>query len=87
MLIFTCLQPITMAPYTHWALPSFRKIPVNHCDEYLNSTDYGTDKTCSKLITQVAKDITDIARQREEKIPDGLEKVISLHILLLIGIN
>ena len=76
-----------MAPYARWALPSFRTILVNHCDEYLKSTDRGTDKTRSKLITQVAKDITDIAQQREEKIPDDLEKVISQHILLLISIN
>lgn len=87
LLIFTCLKTITMAPYARWVLPSFRTILVNHCNDYLNSSDRGTDKARSKLITEVAKDITDIAQQREENIPDDLEKVISLHILRLIGIN
>ena len=87
LLIFTCLQTITMAPYARWVLPSFKTILVNRCDDYLNSSDCRTDKGCSKLITEVAKDITDIAQQREENIPDDLEKVISLHILLLISIN
>ena len=76
-----------MAPYARWALPSFKTILVNRCDDYLNSSDHGTDKAHSTLITEVAKDITDIAQQREENIPDDLEKVISLHILLLISIN
>lgn len=76
-----------MAPYARWVLPSFRTILGDHCDDYLNSSDRGTDKTRSKLITQVAKDIADIAREREEKIPDELEKVVSLHFPRLISIN
>ena len=44
-------------------------------------------KTHSKLITKVAKDITDIAQQMSEKIPDNLEKAISLHILQCMDIN
>ena len=76
-----------MAPYARWVLPSFRTILANRCDDYLNSSDRGTDKARSKLITKVAKDITDIAQQREENIPDDLEKVISLHMLLLNSIN
>ena len=87
LLIFTCLKTITMVPYACWVLPSFRTILVNHCDDFLNSSDRGTDKARSKLITEVAKDITDIAQQRSEKIPDDLEKAISLHILWLIDIN
>ena len=86
-MIFTCLKTITMAPYARWVLLSFRTILVNHCNDYLNSSDRGTDKAGSKLITEVAKDITDIAQQREENTPDDLEKVISLHIQQLIGIN
>ena len=69
-----------MAPYARWVLPSFRTILVNHCDDYLNSSDRGTDKGRSKLITEVAKDITDIALENGENIPDDLEKVIFQHI-------
>ena len=76
-----------MAPYARWVLPSFKMILVNHCDDYLNSSDRGTDKACSKLIAKVVKEITDIAQQRSEKIPDALEKAISLHILRLMDIN
>src|ERR1700727_1430358 len=87
LLIFTCLQTITMVPYACWVFPLFRTILVNHCDDYLNSSDCGTDKGWSKLSTKVAKDITDIAQQMGETIPDDLEKVISLHIQRMTGIN
>ena len=76
-----------MAPYTHWVFPSFRTILVNCCDDYLNSSDCGTDKGWSKLITKVAKDITDITQQKGENILDDLEKVIFLHIQGLTSIN
>ena len=76
-----------MAPYTRWVFPLFRTILVNRCDDYLNSSDRGTDKGRSKLITEVAKDITDIAQQTGENIPDDLEKVISLHIQRMTSIN
>ena len=76
-----------MAPYARWVLPSFRAILVNRCDDYLNSSDRGTDKGRSKLITEVAKDITDIAQENGENIPDDLEKVISLHIQRMTSIN
>ena len=87
LLIFTCLQTITMAPYARWVLPSFRTILVNRCDDYLNSSDRGTDKGRSKLITEVAKDITDIAQENGENIPDDLEKVIFQHIQRMTSIN
>src|ERR1700729_394335 len=87
LLIFTCLQTITMAPYTRWVFPLFRTILVNHCDDYLNSSDRGTDNGRSKLITEVAKDITDIAQEKGENIPDDLEKVISQNIQQMNRIN
>jgi hypothetical protein len=49
---------------------------LDSCDEYLKSSDRGTDKTRSQLITRVSKDIADIAKENSETIPDDLEKVI-----------
>src|ERR1700683_2302557 len=87
LLIFTCLQTITMAPYTRLVFASFRTLLVNRCDDYLNSDDCGTDKGRSKLITEVAKDITDIAQENGENIPDDLEKGIFQHIQRMTSIN
>lgn len=75
LLIFTWLQPITMAPYARWVVPSFRTILVDNCDDFLASTDRGMDKTRTKLITQVSKDITVIAQEQGETLPNDLEKV------------
>jgi hypothetical protein len=64
-----------MAPYNRWVLPSFRETLLNHCDRYLETSDRGNDKSRSKLIAQVAQDITDITREKDEAVPDDLEKV------------
>jgi hypothetical protein len=64
-----------MAPYARWVLPSFKDSLLSSCDEYLASNDRGSDKTRSKLITRVSKDITDIAQNNNERLPDDLEKV------------
>ena len=56
---------------------------MDACDEYLQSTDRGNDKTRSKLITRVAKDITDIAKEKNEALPDNLEKVILMFLFFL----
>jgi len=80
--IFTCVHTITMAPYSRWVHPSFRQTLMDACDEYLQSTDRGNDKTRSKLITRVAKDITDIAKEKNEALPDDLEKVILMFLSL-----
>jgi hypothetical protein len=61
--------------YSRWVLPSYKAILESHCDEFLESTDRGSDKARSKVITQVAKEITDDANQRNETLPDDLEKV------------
>ena len=67
---------ITMAPYARWVLPSFKQTLLGACDEYMTTNDRGNDKTRSKLITRVAKDITDIVEGNEgERVPDDLEKV------------
>jgi len=75
LLIFTCLQHTTMG----WVHPSFRQILLDHCDEYIDSSDRGSDKTRSKLITRIAKDITEIAEAAVETIllPSDVEKVIN----------
>ena len=81
---FTCLST-TMAPYARWVLPSFKNTLLSACDEYMTTNDRGSDKARSKLITRVAKDITDIVEGNEnEKVPDDLEKVgnvVTLHAL------
>ena len=65
-----------MPPYSRWVHDLFRSILVDSCDEYLESSDRGSDKTRSKFITRVATDITDIANNNNESLPDDLEKVI-----------
>ena len=62
-----------------WVHPSFRQILLDHCDEYIDSSDRGSDKTRSKLITRIAKDITEIAEAAVETIllPSDVEKVIN----------
>jgi hypothetical protein len=64
-----------MAPYARWALPSFKQILIDHCDEYLDTSDRGSDKSRSKLITRVANDIAAIAKDKKEAVPDDIEKV------------
>ena len=65
-----------MAPYARWVLPLFKQTLLGACDEYMTTNDHGNDKTCSKLITRVAKDITDIVERNEgERVLDDLEKV------------
>jgi hypothetical protein len=76
---------IIMSPYSRWVQQSFKNILVNACDEYVESTDHGNDKTHSKVIACILKDITNIAEQNSEKLPDDLEKVFfifsTLHTL------
>ena len=69
-----------------WVHPSFRQTLLDHCDEYIDSSDCGNDKTRSKLITKVSKDIADIVQAANEEIslPSDLEKVIHLLIILVI---
>ena len=74
LLILACLQHTTMG----WVHPSFRQILLDHCNEYINSSDRGSDKTWSKLITRVSKDITDIAEVIP--LPSDIEKVINWSI-------
>jgi hypothetical protein len=66
-----------MAPYARWVLPSFRTILIDHCNEFLASSDRGNDKARTKLISQVSKNITDIAQETREAVLDNLEKVIT----------
>lgn len=80
LLTFTCLPPITMAPYARWVLESFKHILVDSCDEYFDTNDRGNDKSRSKLITRVANDIAAIAQDKKEHVPDDLEKVKCLSI-------
>ena len=83
LLIFTFLQHTTMG----WVHPSFRQTLLDNCDEYIDSSDRGSDKTRSKLITKVSKDIADIVEAANEEIPlpSDLEKVIDLSITLMVN--
>ena len=74
-----------MAPYARWAVPSFRTILLNHCDDYMKSSDRGPDKSRSKLVTQVAQGIADIAKEKHEALPNDLEKVMALHMVQFIN--
>ena len=72
-----------MAPYSCWVHKSFKQTLLDNCDEYLETTDRGTDKTRSKLITRVTQDIAAIAEGKSVPLPDDLEKVHHLTIILL----
>ena len=87
MLTFAHLQHINMAPYSRWVKESFKQTLLDNCDEYLETTDRGTDKTRSKLITRVAQDITAIALAKKEELPDDLEKVNNLTVMLFAYID
>jgi len=76
-----------MAPYSCWVKESFKQTLLDNCDEYLETTDRGTDKTRSKLITRVAQDIAAIALAKKEELPDDLEKVNNLTVMLFAYID
>jgi hypothetical protein len=65
-----------MGPYSRWVQPSFKQTLLDHCDEYLDTTDRGNDKSRSKLITKVANDILAIAAD-QAALPIDLEKVLN----------
>jgi hypothetical protein len=67
-----------MAPYSRWVHASFKQTLLDSCDDYMETNDRGTDKSRSKLITRVAKEIADIAADKLETIPNDLEKVAVL---------
>jgi hypothetical protein len=66
-----------MAPYACWVHASFKQTLIDACNEFMETNDHGNDKAHLKLITQVAKDITDIAQNNNEALPDDMKKVIS----------
>src|SRR5882672_7951258 len=83
----TFLIPINMAPYTRWVLPSFKQTLVDACDTYLDTNDCSNEKSRSKLIARVSKDISDIVQANKEVIPDDLEKVTKPYIVVLLNYN
>jgi len=76
-----------MAPYARWVHESFRKTLLDACDEYLDTNDRGNEKTRSKLITRVSKDISDIAQVEKEPIPNDLEKVVTAYNVIFLDNN
>lgn len=66
-----------MPPYARWVHASFKQTLIDACEAYVQTNDRGNDKARSKLITQVTQDITDIARNNNETLPDDVEKVLS----------
>jgi hypothetical protein len=60
---------------------SFKQTLLDNCDDYLDTSDRGSDKTRSKLITRVAHDIAAIAQAKNLELPDDLEKVNNLIII------
>lgn len=69
-----------MALYARWVLESFKHVLVDGCDKYFDTNDCYSDKSRSRLITQVSNDITAIAQAKQERVPDDLEKVRSFYI-------
>ena len=66
-----------MPPYNCWVHDSFKEILLNHCGEFLEPSDWCSEKTQSKLITQVLQQIADIAKEnRDIPLLDDLEKVL-----------
>ncbi|KIM79975.1 hypothetical protein PILCRDRAFT_9863 [Piloderma croceum F 1598] len=61
-----------------WVHPLFRQTLLDNCDEYIDSSDHSNDKTQSKLITKVSKDIADNVEAANEEIllPSDLEKCV-----------
>ena len=70
-----------MGPYTRWVKELFKWTLLDNCNEYLDTSYRGTNKTQSKLITQVAQDIAAIALAKKEELPDDLEKVYYLTVI------
>jgi hypothetical protein len=60
-----------------WVLPSFKHILIDSCQEYLNSTNKGKEKTRSALITRVSGEIRHAVEGTTDKLPEDLEKVES----------
>jgi len=75
LLTFTHRQHINMSPYSRWMNDSFKQTLLDSCTEYMDTTDRGSVKTRSTLITRVAQDITAIAQAKNLELPDDLEKV------------
>jgi hypothetical protein len=67
-----------MAPYICWVHDSFKKVLLASCDAFLESNDWGPEKTWSKLIKTVSEEITEISKQTYEPLPDDLEKVSNI---------
>lgn len=65
-----------MGPYSLWVQQSFKQTLLDHCDEYLNTTNRGNGKSRSKLITNVANDILAVAADKAA-LPTDLEKVLN----------
>jgi len=86
LLIFTCLH---QSPWHHTVVgTSFIKDTLlSACDEYMRSNDCGNDKTWSMLITQISQEIAAIVHEKNERVLEELEKVISLTILHFIDNN
>jgi len=60
---------------------SFKQTLLDNCNDYLDISDHGSDKSRSKLITRVAHDIAAIAQAKNLELPDDLEKVNDLIII------
>ena len=58
-----------------WVLPSFKNILIDSCQEYVNTTDKGKEKTRSTLIARVAGEVREVVEGTSDTVPDDLEKV------------
>ena len=65
-----------MVPYACWVHDDFKTILLDSCNEYLQSSDHGTEKTQTQLITCVSANITTAAQETNVTLPVDLEKVI-----------
>ncbi len=61
--------------YSRWVKDSFKHILTGACDEYFQTDDRGNDKTRSKFLARITKEIEDFQTEAKEKVPDNLRKV------------
>lgn len=64
-----------MAPHVRWVHDSFRPLLRDYCDEYLESSDQGSEKLRTKLIEKVCTELRALASDNNIPITVELDKV------------
>ena len=64
-----------MAPHVRWVHDSFRPLLRDYCDEYLESSDRGSEKLQTKLIEKVCTELRALASDNNIPVTVELDKV------------